>query len=212
MVTDTVIRKRTLQTTPSADAGRLPAAPSNSYLSAKCVVRPVDEKGGHAVFATEPIRKGELLVVWSGTLVDGVTLDSLPASVRRYSLQVEEDHFLVSLTDCEPPDYVNHSCGPNAGLRGQIALVAMRDIDADEEITYDYAMSDGSAYDEFACRCGAADCRHWVSSQDWRTKELWNRYDGYFSPYLAARIASLKRANKVGKIGRARRDLVNPAP
>ncbi len=165
--------------------------PTNSFLSSKCEVRRVDEKGGFAVYASEPIRKGELLVVWSGTLVDGDTLGRLPANLRRHSLQVEENHFLVSLTDSEPADYVNHSCNPNAGLSGQIALVAMRDVEAGEEITYDYAMSDGSGYDEFDCKCGAPQCRGWVGSLDWTNRELWVRYAGYYSPYLALRIASL---------------------
>jgi hypothetical protein len=176
----------------------------NSFLSAKCVVRKADDKGGHAVFAAEPISKGELIVVWSGTLVDGATLETYPASVRRYSLQVEEDHFLVSLTDCEPSDYVNHSCSPNAGLSGQISLVAMRDIAPGEEITYDYAMSDGSAYDEFPCACGSPLCRGGVSSRDWMREDLWERYAGFFSPYLSARIDRLRASRKATKRVRRR--------
>jgi hypothetical protein len=140
------------------------------------------------VIARDAIAKGELIVVWSGTLVSGEELNGMPQTVRRYSLQVEENQYLVSLSDCEPPDYVNHSCDPNAGLSGQIALVAMRDIERGEEITYDYAMSDGSPYDEFACSCGTPHCRGHVSGEDWRRAELWQRYAGYFSPYLQRRI------------------------
>jgi uncharacterized protein len=191
---------------PKSATRRRPAYSSNSYLSTRCVVRRMDDKGGHSVFAAEPIRQGELLVVWSGTLVDEATLNTLPATARRYSLQVEEDQFLVSLTDCEPADYVNHSCSPNAGLRGQIALVAMRDIEAGEEITYDYAMSDGSGYDEFECKCGSPHCRGWVGSKDWKIRDLWSRYDGYFSPYIAARIAKLEAMEAIASRNVAFRD------
>lgn len=166
---------------------------AHSFLSPKCQVREIENRGGHTVVALRWISKGELIVVWSGTLVDGNELESLPVTVRRYSLQVEENHYLVSLTDCEPSDYVNHSCSPNAGLSGQIALVAMRDIEAGEEISYDYAMSDGSSYDEFACGCGAEDCRGRVSGDDWKRQELWQRYSGYFSPYLQRRIRRERR-------------------
>ena len=166
---------------------------TTSYLSSKCAVRGAEDKGGHAVFALEPIDKGELLVVWSGKLVNRAQLEVLPPGIRRFSLQVEEDHFLVSLSDCEPPDYVNHSCGPNAGLSGQITLVALRDIEAGEEITYDYAMSDGSAYDEFPCNCGADGCRGRVTGHDWQRPELWKRYEGYFSPYLQRMIEGAKK-------------------
>ncbi len=168
--------------------------PAHSHLSPKCAVLPVPDRGGHTVVATEPIAKGELIVVWSGTLVDSTLLSTLPPSVRRYSLQVEEQHYLVSLTDCEAADYVNHSCAPNSGLSGQIALVAMRDIHVGEEITYDYAMSDGSNYDQFECGCGAAHCRGRVTGEDWRRAELWERYEGYFSPYLQRRIRALEAA------------------
>lgn len=169
---------------------------AHSYLSPKCEVQDTDTRGGHTVVATEPIAQGELIVVWSGTLVDGTELDAMPATVRRYSLQVEENHYLVSLSDCEPPDYVNHCCEPNSGLSGQIALVAMRDIEAGEEITYDYAMSDGSSYDEFPCGCGSAKCRGRVTGEDWKLPDLWQRYAGYFSPYLTRRI-SIERKRRV---------------
>jgi hypothetical protein len=165
----------------------------NSFLTQKCEVRAAEDRGGFTVVAKVPIAKGELIVVWSGTLVDGAELANLPPPVKRHSLQVEEDHYLVSLSDCEPPDYVNHSCAPNAGLSGQIGLVALRDIPAGEEVTYDYAMSDGSSYDEFDCCCGAPECRGRVSGDDWKRPELWQRYQGYFSPYLQRRIAKLRR-------------------
>ena len=160
----------------------------HSFLSPKCAVHPTPDRGGHTVVAVETIAKDELIVVWSGTLVSGEELNGMPQTVRRYSLQVEENQYLVSLSDCEPPDYVNHSCSPNSGLSGQITLVAMRDIEVGEEITYDYAMSDGSPYDEFSCSCGSAHCRGRVSGEDWRRSDLWRRYSGYFSPYLQRRI------------------------
>jgi len=160
----------------------------HSFLSPKCAVRPTPDRGGHTVVAARAIARGELIVVWSGTLVSDEELNGMPQTVRRYSLQVEENQYLVSLSDCEPADYVNHSCDPNSGLSGQITLVAIRDIEAGEEITYDYAMSDGSPYDEFGCSCGSARCRGRVSGDDWRSAEIWRRYAGYFSPYLQRRI------------------------
>jgi hypothetical protein len=183
---------------------------AHSYLSQKCEVHATGDRGGHTVVAQADIAKGELIVVWSGKLVDGGELLSLPPTVRRYSLQVEDNHYLVSLSDCEPPDYVNHSCDPNAGLSGQIALVAMRDIRAGEEITYDYAMSDGSSYDEFPCGCGAAECRGRVTGEDWKRSELWQRYAGHFSPYLQRRIAAERRrqiARSAERVARRRAEV-----
>ena len=86
---------------------------------------------------------------------------------------------------------INHSCAPNCGLSGSALLVAMRDIVTDEEITFDYAMSDASDYDEFACMCGQPACRLAVTGADWRDPEIQAAYDGWFSPYLNKLIASL---------------------
>lgn len=167
-----------------------------SYLTPKCEVRKNSEKGGHAVYAASHIQQGEVIAVWSGKLVASARLETLPPAVRRFSLQVEEDLYLVSLTNCEPADLINHSCEPNAGLLGQISLVAMRDIAPGEEITYDYATSDGSSYDEFSCGCGSELCRGRVSGDDWMRADLWNRYKGHYSPYLARRIRKLVAFNQ----------------
>jgi hypothetical protein len=77
-------------------------------------------------------------------------------------------------------------------LNGQITLIALRDIAVGEEVCFDYATCDGSPYDEFECECGAPSCRKHITGRDWRRPELWERYCGYFSPYLQRRIERLK--------------------
>ena len=166
-----------------------------SYLTEKCEVRDFDlVGGGKAVFATDAIAAGEIVAVWSGRIISAQDLDSLTPEIRMHTVQVEEDLYLASLTAQEPPDFINHSCDPNAGLAGQITIVAMRHILPGEQVTIDYAMCDGSHYDEFDCRCGAPRCRGRVSGDDWRNPSLWERYAGHFSPYLQRRINSLRAA------------------
>jgi hypothetical protein len=137
------------------------------------------------VFARQAIQAGELLAVFGGDIVPGAEIGE-----RRFALQVDEDLFVVSGVE-GAGDWFNHSCEPNAGLRGQLSLVAMRTIESGEEVCYDYAMSDGSAYDEFTCACGSPLCRRDVTGDDWRRPELWARYQGHFSPYLQLRIDRL---------------------
>jgi hypothetical protein len=167
---------------------------STAHLTDKCEVRSRDVAGGHAVYARSVIEPGELIGVWSGRIVGRDALDSLPKAIRHHTVQVEEELFLASMRPDEPPDFINHSCEPNAGLDGQIAIVALRRILPGEEVTIDYAMCDGSPYDEFVCACGAATCRGKVTGEDWRNPALWERYAGHFSPYLQRRIDILKRA------------------
>jgi hypothetical protein len=130
-----------------------------SYISPKLEARPRKKKGGFGVFADLPVEQGELLVVWGGEVINAEELQRLPAITQRHSIQVEENLYLAPVAPAEPADFVNHCCNPNAGMSGQIALVAMREIKVGEEVCYDYAMSDGSPYDEFECACGTPDCR-----------------------------------------------------
>lgn len=151
------------------------------------------------MFATRRVEAGERLAVWGGRVVDRAELDGLSAEARSLTLQVEEGLYLAPVDEPDPADFVNHSCDPNAGLRGQITLVALRPIEAGEEVCFDYAMSEGSDYDEFACSCGTERCRGRVTGDDWRRPELRARYAGYFSPYLARRIAALREESGPGE-------------
>ena len=163
-----------------------------SYLNPKCDSGAFEEKGGCGVFARESIMKGELLALFGGVIAAKDELvPTMPHFTQRV-LQVEDDFYLITPDPLEPSDCFNHSCEPNAGFTGQIGLVAMRNIEAGEELNFDYAMCDGSNYDEFDCYCGSANCRGRVKGTDWSLPGLWEKYNGYFMPYLARRIEALK--------------------
>jgi hypothetical protein len=146
---------------------------------------------GEGLYALKPIRAGETVVAFGGHAIDRATLESLPAERRIHAIQIDDHLFLVGPDPAEPGDLVNHSCDPNCGLVGALLVVAMRDIEPGEEITFDYAMSDSTDYDEFDCSCGTPHCRKRVTGDDWMRPELQQRYAGWFSSYLARRIAAL---------------------
>jgi SET domain-containing protein len=166
--------------------------PYYSYLSPKLENRSHPKKGNCGVFAREPVRAGELLTLWGGKILYAGEVDPDMEDFTQRVLQIEENFFLLT-PSMEPSDCFNHSCDPNAGMTGQIGLIAMRDIGAEEEVCLDYGMCDGSDYDEFDCSCGATNCRGRITSEDWKRPELWERYEGYFAPYLQRRIAALKK-------------------
>jgi uncharacterized protein len=164
---------------------------SFSYLNPKSEACGHAE-GGCGVFANGSIFKGELISLWGGRIISKDQLDpSMPRFTQRI-LQLDEGLYLLTSEEPEPNDCFNHSCEPNLGFFGQIGLVALRDIKAGEELTFDYAMSDGSPYDEFECHCGSVNCRKKITGNDWKLPELWEAYGGYFSPYLARRILALR--------------------
>ena len=162
----------------------------SSYLSPK-IHASAKNSGGNGIFATLPVKKGEVLAVFGGVVYEWETFKNLPDIERSLCIQVEENLFLVP-RPIGSGDYVNHSCTPNAGLLGQIGLVAMRDISVGEEVCFDYAMCDTVAYDEFTCNCGTPNCRRSVTGSDWQLPELQVRYKGYFAPHVQRRIDGLK--------------------
>lgn len=161
---------------------------SISYLSPKAEKRSCPEKGGFGLFARVDISSGELLCVWGGAIYRVSQLDDLDPKRVSHGIQVEDELYLIPSGEEDSADYVNHSCAPNAGLSGQISLVAMRNIAAEEEICFDYAMSDSSDYDEFECQCGTPNCRRKITGNDWKLPELRQRYQTYFAYYLQKRI------------------------
>ncbi len=163
---------------------------TDSYLSPKAEPR-AKANGQMGIFAREPIASGEIVSVWGGEILTRAELEELPERYQHYAMQIEEDFFLGGMGE-DATNYFNHSCNPNVGLSGQMILLAMREIARDEEICFDYAICDGSAYDEFECECGAENCRHIVRGTDWQIPELWERYRGYFIPYLQRRINKLR--------------------
>jgi uncharacterized protein len=180
-----------------------PSPVSTHYLSPKLAARPAPHKGGMGVFAIEPVGRGEVLAMWGGRVVTVEEIYRFDEQQRHYMIQIEEELFLTPSDPTEAAEYVNHSCDPSAGLNGQIALLALRDIAPGEEICFDYAMSESHSLFEFECRCGSPRCRGWLRADDWLDPELQRRYAGYFSPYLQRRIDAQARTEATGRAGEA---------
>ncbi len=184
----------------------------SSYLSSKLEARPKADGSGNGIFSLEPIRKGELVAVFGGVVYEWDAFIHLPERDRSLCIQVEDRLFLVPRPIGEG-DYVNHSCNPNAGLSGQIGLVAMRDIKVGEEVCFDYAMSDTMPYDEFECGCGQPTCRGKVTGNDWQKPELQKRYAGFFSPHVQRKIDMQRKEKRAFEQAmRAAKKFVSPMP
>ena len=144
---------------------------SHSWLNPKCEVRRTQYE--HGVFARDSVLAGERIAISGGHVMS--IRDEPVFSGGDYALQIAEEFVLGPKYEHELDDaeFVNHSCEPNAGFKGQIFLVAMRDIQPDEEIRFDYAMC--------------------LSPVEGIQYELQARYDGYFQWYLQEKINRLKK-------------------
>ncbi len=110
---------------------------------------------GMGVFTQKALAKGEVATVMRGSVVHAKDMDD-----DTRALQIGPELWLAE--DPANPhfdDYLNHACAPNLGFAdGSLALIALRDIAADEELTWHYATSIAAADWRIPCKCGAADC------------------------------------------------------
>lgn len=145
---------------------------------------------GRGLFAKEAIARDEIVVVKGGYILTREQRDRIGRELGPAEIQIAEALFIGPTTRAEREGgmmHLNHSCEPNLGLQGQIVYVAMRDIAAGEELTFDYAMTDDEPY-EMQCRCGSRSCRGIVTGHDWKRKEIREKYNGYFSWFIQRRI------------------------
>ena len=149
-----------------------------------------DTLAGRGVIAIADIAQDEIVAIKAGHIVTRAEIKQVTEVVGDPALQIEDDFYLAprSLADVDDMSvFINHSCDPNIGFRGQVVYLALRDIRAGEELCHDYAMerSDDYALD---CHCGSPLCRAKVSGEDWKLPELQQRYRGYFSLYIQNKI------------------------
>lgn len=163
-----------------------------SYISPQIVIHK-SKIHGLGMFAETNIRKGEIVFIKGGYILTREELFSTE-KIGSY-LPIDNDYFIGSRNKKEESGiklFVNHSCEPNCGLRGEITFVAMRDVPKGEELTCDYAMIDDDNY-EFACNCGSVLCRKKITGFDWKIKDIQKRYSGYFARYLIDKISPIEQ-------------------
>tara|TARA_R110002110_G_scaffold376568_1_gene586448 strand:- start:19291 stop:19812 length:522 start_codon:yes stop_codon:yes gene_type:complete len=133
---------------------------------------------GDGVFTTKAFTAGDTVLVGR--------IEKRLAKNHSHASQIAEHEFVLhaGLTS-----KFNHSCDPNCGIRlnaqGGHDFVAMCAIDANEEVTFDYAMRNYRV-DHFpeSCTCGEDACRGSVTG--WRDlpQARKDQYEGFVAPYL----------------------------
>lgn len=123
---------------------------------------------GRGSFAPRGIWAGETIRHLTGEMISEEEMDQRIASGREGPddpLQIFRGRF-VDLD--EPSRLINHSCDPNAALRGTNELFTLRDITMGEEVTYDYSTAE-SGFSNWVtrCTCGTSQCRRIIGN--WRS-------------------------------------------
>jgi hypothetical protein len=110
---------------------------------------------GKGVFAAQRFHTGDRILRFVGARVD--RNDPIQNSVDGANLlQVGGESYILP----RPKGlFVNHSCSPNAGVRGTRTLVAIRPIEPGEEIRFDYSTTMDEDMWTMDCLCGHSNCR-----------------------------------------------------
>ena len=132
---------------------------------------------GTGCFAMRKTEKATPVIEYVGEKI------SKAESLRRceqynyYIFALDEEFDLDGNVGWNPAKFINHSCAPNGEAQwidGKIWIVAIRDIEAGEEITFNYSY-DLEDYKEHPCRCGAASCVGYIVAEEFFPK--FNRGD-----------------------------------
>jgi hypothetical protein len=119
---------------------------------------------GMGAYAHRTIPEGTLVIQYVGERIDK------PESARRceannpFIFELDEGHDIDGNVDWNPARWINHACEPNAEtqvLDDAIWVVALRDIQPGEEVTFNYRYS-LEDYRDYPCCCGAPDCVKYI--------------------------------------------------
>lgn len=129
---------------------------------------------GWGVYSDRALRAGAPLFTFGGPLLDREQVRALGLA-QAYTIQLGPRQYV----DTTPPGrFTNHSCEPNAGIKDDRTLVALRDIAAGEEVCFDYSTTMSEQDWTMPCRCGATSCRTLIEDFHLLPGALQERYVG----------------------------------
>jgi len=129
---------------------------------------------GRGVYAIAPIAKGTTIVEYKGRMITWKQAERLhPHNPKdpdhTFFFQIDEQHVIDAAVGGNAARWINHACHPNCESdideeNYRVFIKALRRIAPGEELFYDYGLSIDERYTpkvkkQFACRCGARDCR-----------------------------------------------------
>jgi uncharacterized protein len=116
---------------------------------------------GLGLFATKPIKRGAYIATYRGRRITSEEADRREARGARYMFELTKRWTIDGSPRWNVARYINHSCRPNAKAitrKGKIVIVAVRRIDPEEEITYNY----GREYLKFFLDNGGCHCANCI--------------------------------------------------
>lgn len=125
-----------------------------------------------AIIATRPIPAGGRLFTVTGTVVKLRYDDNYRVGPRWLAVGYQA---WIKPASGNLWRFINHSCNPNAGLRGR-TVVALRRIKKGEEVTIDYSITEDDPYWRLHCHCTSKNCRGTIRSIRFLPAKTFRKY------------------------------------
>ena len=123
---------------------------------------------GRGLFASQGIPAGTKILQYFGQRLDKAESSRRCEAGNSYIFSLDDETDIDGNVTENLARFANHSCAPNCEAiieNSEIWVIALRDIAAGEEITYNYGY-DLEEYREHPCRCGSRDCVGYIVAEE----------------------------------------------
>lgn len=123
---------------------------------------------GHGGFAARDVPSGTRLIEYLGERINKAEADRRCEADNPFIFYLDEETDLDGNVDWNPARWFNHSCAPNCEADnddGRIWIVALRDLVAGEELTFNYGY-DVADYRDAPCLCGTPACVGFIVAEE----------------------------------------------
>ena len=134
-----------------------------------CVWVGTSRIAGKGLFAAQAITQGTRILPYIGEKIFPAEATRRIAQGNAYIFFFDARSDIDGKTPKNTARYINHSCEPNCEtdlLDGQIWILALRDIQDGEELSYDYGY-ELAGYVQRPCTCGAKTCCGYILAQEY---------------------------------------------
>jgi SET domain-containing protein len=122
---------------------------------------------GHGVYAMQSIPTGTRIIEYTGQRVSWEAAPNDEDDPHTFNFGLDNGEVINPEIDGNDARWINHSCDPNCEAieeDDRIFIDALRDIQAGEELFYDYALEIDEPITEeskmkYACHCRSSNCR-----------------------------------------------------
>ncbi len=143
---------------------------------------------GKGIFAAKNFKTGETIFIPKGKIEQSHHYTRWESKRYQHALAIGP-HQWIHTSRSDPLWNLNHSCEPNACVRGVKKIVALRDIQKGEEITIDYTLTEEDPYWEMTCSCKTPSCRNHIQSLPLMPREFKQTHRDHIATWLKKYIA-----------------------